>query len=111
MICCLLSLVSKGTLPRVRVSGVVMESEGFRINYTSDLLLPFVSASDQLIAFAKLAGRELRVAVQERGTEEAGSILIPLHGADIDEMLCCYVYAVSADGKKSSNSVWVEVKE
>jgi len=106
-----LLLVSKGTLPRVKVSGVVVESEGIRINYTSDLSLPFVSASDQLIAFAKLAGRELRVAVQERGIDETGSILIPLHGADVDEMVCCYVYAASADGKKSSNSVYVEVKE
>ncbi|MDP4239273.1 MAG: DUF6266 family protein [Bacteroidota bacterium] len=103
-------LVSKGTLPKVSVSGGVLESEGIRISYASDLSLPYVSGSDQLIAFIRTTKGELRRAVQIRGTEKVGSMLIPFPGRTIEEVVCCYVFALSADGKKSSKSVYVPLK-
>jgi hypothetical protein len=102
-----LLLVSKGTLPAVKVSGADVESEGIRISYTSDTAIPLVSVSDQLIAFALTTRGELRICKQVRGTEEAGYLLIPLPGVEVDKVVCCYVFARSADGKKASDSVYV----
>ena len=104
-----LLLASKGTLPRVRVSEGVLVSEGIRVIFSSNLSLPYVSESDQIIAFARTTDGELRMAIQIRGSEETGSILIPLPDLIVGEVECCYVFARSADGKKSSNSVYVEL--
>jgi len=104
-----LLLVSKGTLPRIKVSGTVVESDGIRVNYASNLSLPHVSASDQIVAFAITTVGELLISVQVRGIEDTGSLVIPLPNVAVDEVLCCYVFARSADGKKASNSVYVEL--
>jgi len=104
-----LLLASKGTLPRVRVSEGVLVSEGIRVIFSSNLSLPYVSESDHIIAFARTTDGELRMAIQIRGSEETGSILIPLPDLIVGEVVCCYVFARSADGKKSSNSVYVEL--
>jgi hypothetical protein len=104
-----LLLVSKGTLPKVRVLGGVEESDGIRVSYASNSSLPYVSESDQIIAFARTKEGDLCQTIQIRGTEETRSILIPLHGVPVADIVCCYVLALSADGKKASNSVYVEL--
>jgi len=104
-----LLLVSKGTLLRVKVLGVVVQSGGILMNYASYLSLPYVLASDQIIAFALTTRGEMFISVQERGPEDTGSLFIPLQDVAVDQVVCCYVFARSADGKKSSNSVYVEL--
>ena len=102
-------LVSKGSIPRVKITGVVLGEEGITINFETGMGLPKVSASDEIIAFAKLKDVSLRPMRQPRGSEETGSILIQVKGMNVDEVECCYLFARSADGKKVSNSVYVEI--
>ena len=104
-------LVSKGSIPRVRVTGSTVEAEGITISYETGMGLPKVSASDEMIAFAKTKKDSLLIAQQPRGNEETGSITIPFRKEKDDEVECCYVFARSADGKKVSNSVYIELKD
>jgi hypothetical protein len=99
-----LLLVSKGSIPAVRVTESTLSSEGITIGYETSIGLPKVSATDEIIAFAKLRKGSLLITRQSRGSEEDGSILIPYQGPD-DEVECCYLFARSEDGKKVSNSV------
>ena len=104
-------LVSKGSIPRVRITGSTVEAQGITISYETGMGLPKVSASDEIIAFAKLTDNCLLISRMPRGNEESESIVIPI-ADDTDETVeCCYVFARSADGKKVSNSVYVELND
>ena len=96
--------VSKGSIPAVKVTEILLSSEGITIGYETSIGLPKIAATDEIIAFAKLKKGSLLITRQSRGSEEYGSIFIPYQGSD-DEVECCYLFARSEDGKKVSNSV------
>jgi hypothetical protein len=104
-------IVSKGSIPRVKVIENVLGADRLRISYETNLGLPKVSASDEIIALAKLNTGELLIEKQLRGSEDKGSMLIPLTEINADQLECCYVFARSADGKRVSNSVFVELNK
>lgn len=104
-----LLLVSKGSLPSIKVLESVVGDEGITIKYVTNLSLPKVSAIDEVIVLAKNKEGELFIARHPRGGEEVGSITVSnKNGYDMD-VVCCYIFVRSADGKKSSNSVFIDV--
>jgi hypothetical protein len=103
--------VSKGSIPKVKIIASTMDKEGITITYETSMGLPKVSATDEMIAFAKLKKGSLLITRQPRGVEETGSIYIPLPDLIGDGVECCYVFALSVDGKKASNSVYIRLND
>ena len=97
--------VSKGSIPKVKTTEITIDTEGITINYETGKGLPKVSATDEIIAFARLKKGSLLITRQPRGSEETGSIFIPFQDEKNDEVVCSYLFARSEDGKKVSNSV------
>jgi len=103
-------LISKGSLPGVKVSGSVTGGDGITIRYETQADLPVALPTDMVVAFAEMRTGKLLLTRQERGSEETGSILIPCTNVRAEEIVCCYLFARSADGKKSSDSAFVAVE-
>ena len=104
-----LMLVSKGSLPEVKVTEAVVDVEGITVWYNADLSSQDVTPLDELIACARLKTGELLITRQIRGYEDLGTILLKYPDLQAEEVACCYVFARSDDGKKASDSVYVEV--
>jgi len=100
-------LVSKGAIPRVSVLESGVGAEGITIRYETTIGLPKVSATDELTAFACLKSKELLIEIQTRGNEETGTMVLECPDLNVEDVVCCYLFARSADGKMSSNSVLV----
>ena len=97
--------VSKGSIPKVKTTEITMDTEGITINYETGTGLPKVSATDEIIGFARLKKGSLLITRQPRGSDETGSIFISFPNEYDEEVECCYLFARSEDGKKVSNSV------
>jgi hypothetical protein len=97
--------VSKGSIPKVKIIASTMDKEGITISYETSMGLPKVSATDEMIAFAKLKKGSLLITRQPRGVEETGSIFIPFSNENDNEVECCYLFARNEDVMKVSNSV------
>jgi hypothetical protein len=102
--------VSKGSIPKVKTTEITIDTEGITINYETGKGLPKVSATDEIIAFARLKKGSLLITRQPRGIEETGSILISFKDENDEEVECCYLFARSEDGKKVSNSTYITSK-
>ncbi|MDD4970110.1 MAG: DUF6266 family protein [Paludibacter sp.] len=103
-------LVAKGSLPEVKVLEAITNIDGITVQYDADLSPHYVDATDELIACALLKSGELLIARQYRGYDPIGTILLKYPALQADNVACCYVFTRSGDGKKASNSVFVEVK-
>jgi hypothetical protein len=99
--------VSKGTLPRIKVAEAIVSTVGITLRYETYIGLPNVSAQDEIIAYFKLKDGELVVERQPRGSGVTETILLPYPDLQIEEVVCCYVFARSSNGKKASNSTYV----
>src|ERR1035437_3104216 len=86
--------LSSGYLPMVTIKSLEADDIGISIIYKTDLIIPLISASDQIIAFAKLKTGELIITKQVRGYEESATIFIPLQGINSIEVECCYLFAL-----------------
>jgi len=104
-----LLVVSKGTMPKVKVTESVVGIEGITLRYETAPGTPKVSANDELIGMAKLKNGGLLIDRHARGTEETGTLVLKYPNVDIEEIECCYVFARSADGKMASNSTYVQI--
>ena len=102
-------IVARGTLTSVTVNGAKADVAGIKVSYQTNLLVPKVSATDEVVAFAKTKIGELLIARKPRGIEEVGTILIPYPNISVEEVECCYMFVLSADGKKSTHSVYVTI--
>ena len=105
-----LLLLSKGSLPEVKVMDTVIEVDGIIIMYDTKEMTQDVTASDEIIACARLITGELLIAKQFIGNDDIGTIFLKSPALQAEDVDCCYVFVRSGDGKKSSNSVYVEVK-
>jgi len=105
-----LLLLSKGSLPEVKVLEAVTNIEGITVRYEADLSSDDVFATDEMIACALLKSGELLSACQFRGYEPVGTILLRYPALQAGDVACCFVFTHSGDGKKASNSRYVEVK-
>ena len=108
-----LLLVSKGSLPMIKVIESVVGEKGITVRYETNLHFPKVSATDKVIAFVKTKKEQLLIGEELRGSETEGTVFIQPSHIDMDdsEIMCCYIFALSADGKKSSNSVFISLEK
>jgi len=100
-------MVSKGTLIKIMVPKNEVSEEGILITYETYIGLPNISVEDEIIAFALLKNGELVHKRQARGSGVTETILLNHQDLQIEEVECCYVFARSKDGKKTSNSTYV----
>jgi len=104
-----LMVVAKGSLPEVAVTESVIDAEGIKIRYDATPLLPDMTAADELIACARLKNHVLLITRQVLRFKATGTILLNYPDLQAGEVECCYLFALSGDGKKTSNSVFVDV--
>ena len=102
-------VVADGSLPQVVVTGGTTDATGITISYQTNLLIPKVSDTDEVVAIAKTQIGELLVAKQVRGTEAVATILIPYPGILAADVECCYLFVLSANGSNASDSTHVVV--
>jgi len=102
--------LSKGSLPQVKVLEAVADEDGITVRYDADLSSKEVFATDEMIACALLKSGELLITRQIRGYHAIGTILLKHPTQETGEVTCCYVFTRSGDGKKASDSRYVEVK-
>lgn len=102
-------IVASGSMRKVVVSAASADVAGIKVSYQTNLLIPDVSATDEVVAIAKTKIGELLITRKLRGTEGIGTILIPYPNISVEEVECCYLFVLSADGKKSTNSVFVTI--
>jgi len=105
-----LLLLSKGSLPEVKVIDAVVNEGGITVRYNSDLSPDIIFPIDEIIACAMLNTGELLIARQIRGYESIGTIHLKYPALVAEEVESCYVFARSWDGKMVSNSKYVDVK-
>jgi hypothetical protein len=105
-----LMLIAKGSLPPVTITEATTDAGGITINYDALALLPDVTATDEIIACALLKTDVLLMNRQFIGHEPIGTIQLNYLSLQADQVVCCYAFVRSGDGKKASNSVEVEVK-
>jgi hypothetical protein len=104
-------VVSKGSLPKLDVIERVLGEEGILISYETGLGLPKVSETDRIVGFATTTmNKNPLYQSQVRGSGETGSILIGYEDMSPENIVSCYLYSVSADGKRSSDSVYIPLK-
>ena len=105
-----LMLLAKGSLPRVTIPEATTDAGGLTIHYNAGALRPDVTATDEIIACAALTTGELLIVRQFIGFELLGTIQLKYPSLQAEQVACCYVFVRSQDGKKASDSVYVEVK-
>jgi len=96
-------------LPEVNVTDVATDVEGITIGYDVAALKPDMTATDEIIACALLKTGEVCIAKQILGFETTGTVFLKFKDPEDVVVVCCYVFVRSGDGKKTSNSVFVEV--
>ncbi len=102
-------IVAEGSLPQVEVASATVGATGITISYATDTTIAKVSASDQVIAFAKTAKGQLGVVRKARGGEATGTVLIPFKNLSASDIVCCFVFILNVDGTKASKSEFVQV--
>jgi hypothetical protein len=102
-------LISKGSMPVVKMTEAIVNQDRITLKYETSIGLPKVSADDEIIAVAILKHGELLLNRHARGSEGTGEMVLKYHGLSVEKVVCCYVFARSRDGKKASNSVYVEL--
>jgi hypothetical protein len=100
-------LVSKGMIPSVKVTEAIVNADGITLIYQTFNGLPLISADDEIIAFAWLESGEFAIEMQPRGNRVTETILLKHQNLQKEEIVFCYIFAKSRDGKKASNSTYV----
>ena len=100
--------VSTGTLPIVATTATIAAA-GIALSYETDVQSPKVSATDEVIALAKLKTGKLLLTRKVRGAAATGTIVLSKAGIAADEVECCYLFVRNADGSNVSNSTYVQI--
>ena len=99
--------VSNGTLPQVVVTGGSVVPAGISITYQTNVKIPKVKADDVVMVVAKTQIGELLYEKATRTAALSATILIDYPGIQAADVKCCYLFVLSADGKRASKSVFV----
>jgi len=97
-------------LPIVTILDAFTGTDGITLRYDAGAMFPEVMATDEIIACAGLTTGELLIVRQFMGNEPIGTLLLKHPALQPEEVACFYVFVRSGDGKKASDSVYVEVK-
>lgn len=102
-------IIASGTLPQPLACNASIQPTGIEIGYQTNVLLPKVSATDEVVAVARTKIGELLVTKQVRGADAVGTVLIDYPGISAADVQCCFLFVRNADGSKASKSVYVAV--
>ena len=101
--------MAKGSLAGVEITSATLDAAGITINCLTNIEFPKASAEDILTVLVKKKNGGLKVVKQVRGSEENCTVLVEMPGISITDIEFAYIFATTSDGKKASNSVWVNV--
>ena len=101
--------VSNGSLPIVVISNVTINAAGISISYQTNVRIPKINATDEVVAIAKTNIGEILMDTKVRGAETTGTIVIDYPGILAADVKCCYLFVRSADGSKASRSVYIHI--
>jgi len=101
--------IAKGSLPEVVVEQATITAAGISLQCESNVGFPKASADDVVNVLVKKAGRPLKAVQTTRGEAEQLQIDVALPGINKEEVEFIYAFVNSADGKKASNSVFVQI--
>ena len=99
--------IANGTLQKLIVTSNTLSAEGIRISYQTNTRMPKVNATDKMVAVAKTKIGEVYIEEQVRGDAAVGSILLPIANVKAEDVICVYLFALSADGTKASKSEYI----
>jgi len=89
------------------VSEASIVAEGISIGYKTNVIIPKINETDEVVAIAKTKAGEVLIETKVRGSEPVGTIVISYPGIKAADVKCCYLYARSTDSSKASTSVYV----
>jgi hypothetical protein len=101
--------IASGTLPAVEVISTSVADSVLTVNYDSLIEFPRVDASDVITVLVKTLRGAVYFTRQPRGTAFEGTLLVQMRNVTVADIECAYLFVTTADGKKASNSVFVEV--
>lgn len=102
-------IVAQGSLPAIEIASAVVSAAGITISYETDLEMPNVKGTDEVVAFVKTITGKVIISRKPRGAEATNTILISRPGIVVADIVGCYVFVLSNKGKKASNSVFAVV--
>jgi len=102
--------ITRGSLTPVEVISTSVEVSVLTVNYDSQVDYPQVDATDVVTVLVKTLRGAVYFKRQARGEAFEGKILVQMRNVVLADIECVYLFVISADGKKASNSVFVEVK-
>jgi len=101
--------VANGSLPIVVINNVTVNDAGISISYQTNVRIPKVNATDEVVAIAKTNIGEILMNTKTRGAETSGTIMIDYPDIKASDVKCCYLFVRSGDGSKASRSVYVTI--
>lgn len=101
--------IAKGSLPQVVVEQASITAAGISLSCESNIEFPKAMADDVVTVLVKKTGRSMKAVQTTRGEAEVLHIDVAMPGITAAEVEFLYVFVVSKDGSKSSNSMFVQV--
>ncbi len=99
--------IADGSLQKLIVTSTTLSADGIRIGYQTNARIPKVNGTDKMVAVAKTKIGEVYIEEQLRGDAPTNTILLPIENVKAEDVLCVYLFALSADGTKATKSEYV----
>ena len=103
--------IAKGSLAGVQVDAATIDATGLKLNLTTKAGYPKTEATDVIRIVAGTKTGALYTSTVNRGTDSTLETMVTMTGVSADDILFVYVFVNTADGKKSSNSMFVEIND
>jgi hypothetical protein len=101
--------VSEGSLQLPSVSEATLSATGIELKYLPKIKMLNNLPTDEIIAVLLLKSNEVWMERQPRGDASEASMTIEIADIALSDIQAVYVFALRADGSKSSKSVYVTV--
>jgi len=101
--------VAKGTCPVVNVNSAIVNETGLTLSCTTNIDFPYAAADDLVTVLVKCKTGALYAIREPRGSEVTCSYQLPMPNLAQENIEFIYAFVTTADGKKASNSMYVEV--
>ena len=101
--------LAKGTLPAVLIDAAVLTPDGLTVDAASCVSYPRAQATDKVQLIAKTKVGAVYSVSQERGNDAALTITLVMPNVTVTDIEFVYLFMLSNDGRKASNSIYVNV--
>ena len=101
--------IARGSLTAVEVISTSVAASVLTVNYDSQIDYPQVDATDVITVLVKTLRGAVYFKRQARGEAFEGTMLVQMRNVVLADIECAYLFTTTADGKKASNSVFVDV--